>query len=440
MQVAKQARKLVTHLSTTAKASTLGVLLLLLAGSAAQAQTYAVIHNFTGGAEGGRPEAPLTIDQRGNLYGTTYEGGHSAENCNGGCGVVFKMQLSGQSWLFTPLYQFAGGSDGGNPVARVVFGPDGSLYGTTLHAGGVDCANDAGFGCGTVVNLRPKPTNCIAVPCLWTDVVLHRFAGGAGDGAMPVAPVAFDATGNLYGTTLEGGGSSPNCSNGNNSCGTVFELARSNGGWTESVPYSFTGGGDGGNPEGGLVLDRAGNLYSTASVAGAGNGGTVFALVPNGSGWTQDLLYSFTAGGATPYEPEAGLIFDAAGNLYGTTAHGGGAAAVFELMPSNGGWTFSQIYAFGGSRMHQGPLSDLVMDGAGNLYGTAYDLGLHNAGLVYELSPSNGGWIFTDLYDFPGGGGDASPSGVALDANGNLYGTAAFGGTHGWGVVWEITP
>jgi uncharacterized repeat protein (TIGR03803 family) len=256
---------------------------------ATQAQTFTVLHSFSGGLEGGRPEAGLTIDQAGNLYGTTYTGGHTGNECFSGCGIVFKLKPSGQDSLLSPLYRFAGGSDGGNPTARVVFGPDGSLYGTTTNGGGIPCGNDAGLGCGTVFNLKPKPTNCTSVPCLWINTVLYRFAGGIGDGADPLAEVVFDQAGNLYGTTAEGGNSSARCSYGDSSCGTVFQLARANGGWTESVLYSFTGGNDGGNPEAGLILDPAGNLYGTAYNGGSGNGGTVFELTPSGSGWTENV-------------------------------------------------------------------------------------------------------------------------------------------------------
>jgi len=140
----------------------------------------------------------------------------------------------------------------------------------------------------------------------------------------------------------------------------------------------------------------------------------------------------------------AGLIFDQAGNLYGSASSGGSGngGTVFELMPSNGNWNFNLLYSLSGSGgSRNGPLRSLTMDAAGNLYGTTYSDGAYGAGSVFKLKPSNGAWTYTDLYDFTGGDDGANPyGGVTLDANGNLYGTTAFGGASDAGVVWEITP
>ena len=406
----------------------------------APAQTYTVIHNFTGGADGAGPGG-LIIDAGGNLYGAASGGGLSSQNCDGTCGVVFKLKSSGQGWVLTPLYQFQGGSDGTHP-GSVVFGPDGTLYGTTV-SGGVSCPSDTQYGCGTVFNLRPQPSACKSALCPWTESVLYRFAGGSNDGAIPLGQPAFDKAGNFYGATYEGGVYTINCGFGRNWCGTVFELSPSNGGWTESLPYMFTGGNDGANPEAGLTLDAAGNLYGTAVSNGAGEDGTVFALTRSGSDWTENTLFSFTGSNGGAY-PAAGLIFDPAGNLYGTTEFGGnGHGTVFELSPSGSGWTFNQVYAFAGGFGLDGPLAPVLRDSAGNLYGTTFEVGGGaNVGEVFELSPSNGGWTYTVLHYFTDDHGDGGlPSGaLALDAHGNLYGTTSTGGTYQLGTVWEITP
>ena len=422
-------------------AITASLLILLVTAIAAQAQTYTIIHNFTGGADGADPGGGLIIDAAGNLYGTADKGGHSGQNCDGTCGVIFKLKPSGQGWVLTPLYQFEGGSDGSSP-SGVVFGPDGTLYGTTA-LGGVSCPSETQYGCGTVFHLRPQPTACTSALCAWTESVLYRFAGGSNDGAIPVGQLVFDQAGNVYGATYEGGLYTPNCAQ--NWCGTIFELSPSNGGWTESLPYIFTGGDDGANPEAGLTLDAAGNLYGTAEFNGAGGDGTVFELTHSGSGWTNNILYSF-AGGSDGDYPAASLIFDPEGNLYGTTWYGGSGGddgTVFELSPSGGGWTFNQIHAFAGGFGLHGPLAPVVRDSAGNLYGTTYEVGGGgNVGEVFELSPSNGGWTYTVLHYFTDNDGDGGlPAGsLVLDAHGNLYGTTTTGGTDQLGTVWEITP
>ena len=257
----------------------LGILLLLIAIPAAQAQTFTVLHNFTGGADGGQPASALTMDAAGNLYGTASLGGHTADNCYNTCGTVFRLKRTGQSWVLNPLYEFAGGSDGANPAAKVIFGPDGSLYGLTPN-GGSSCPNNTQYGCGTVFNLRPQPTNCVSVFCAWQETVLYRFNGGANDGAVPEGSPTFDHAGNLYGTTFDGGYSNQNaCVFGQGySCGTVFELTRAHGDWAESLLYTFLGGSDGSNPEGGLTFDASGNLYGTTLSNGQYYGGTVFEL------------------------------------------------------------------------------------------------------------------------------------------------------------------
>jgi uncharacterized repeat protein (TIGR03803 family) len=384
----------------------------------ARAQTFTVLHNFTGGQDGANPRAGVTIDGAGNLYGTTYLGGT-------GNGTVYRMKRSGLNWISNPLFSFDEG-DGANPEARVIFGPDGLLYGTTL-SGGSDLL-------GTVFNLKPSPSACKAALCPWTETVLYDFLGYPFDGESPhYGDLIFDRAGNIYGTTADGGFAD---------AGVVYELTPSGSGWTESVLYSFGSfNSDGANPLNGVILDSAGNLYGTTLQGGTSNYGTVFQLRHiAGSNWTEIPLYNFDNGSDGSY-PYAGLIFDQSGNLYGTTSHGGmGYGTVFELLPAGGSWTYSVLYSF------TGPAScasygNLAMDAAGNLYGTRICGGAYGLGSVLKLTPSNSGWTYTDLHDFTGGGDGAGPyCNVTFDANGNLYGTASAGGSERFGVVWEITP
>jgi len=388
--------------------------LLVVPTLAVQAQTLNVLHSFTGGGDGESPSAGLTMDRAGNLYGTAIYGGAT------GNGVVFKLTHSGSSWVLNTLFSFTGGNDGGNPQARVIFGADGSLYSTT-SAGGFQ-------GNGTVFNLRPQASACKSALCPWTETVLYRFQGG-NDGISPAyGDLTFDSTGNLYGTTV--GGGLPSC--GGDTCGIVFKLTRSGGSWTESVLYSFTGGNDGGNPFSGVVLDNAGDLYGTAFYGGASSLGTVYELIPSGGGWTEKTLTDFAAGGGSPV---AGLTFDTQGNLFGTGFVGG---TVFELMPAGGNWNYSLLTTFDG---FDGPFGSLTFDGAGNFYGTNSTGGAYDQGFIFKGSPSGGGWSISDLYDFTGGNDGAFPvSNVIFDSKGNLYGTAFLGGADGAGVVWELTP
>ncbi len=379
--------------------------------AAAQAQTINVLHSFSGQGDGSMPAAGVTLDRAGNLYGTT----------NGGPSTVYKMSHAGSGWILNTLYTFNHPNDPTQVVAGVVFGPDGLLYGTSYEGGQ--------FNLGAVFSLQPPATACKSVSCPWTLTILHNFDGS--DGTHPgYGNLVFDAAGNIYGTTYAGGA---------HVRGTVFKLARSNG-WAESVLYSFTGGGDGGSPYSGVAFDSTGNLYGTTNVGGSAGFGTVYKLSPSAGGWTETTLYSFTGGddGANPF---GGVAIDAQGNLYGTAGRGGadGVGTAWELSPSSGGWAFTLVHSFVGGT-NPGPLATPTLDAAGNIYGTSETNG-KGFGLAFELTPSGGGWNYT-AYDFDGSNGNEPGSSVALDASGNLYGTAPIGGTTGCdcGVVWEITP
>ncbi len=393
---------------------------------AAQAQTYSVIYNFTGGQNGATPMAGLTFDGAGSFYGTANFGGNTGGNCGtSGCGLVYRLTDSISGWVLTPLYSFMGGNDGANPqVAYVVFGPDGSLYSTTYYGGG-PCD---GIGCGTVFKLRPEGPANLHGSSPWTETILHSFTGS--DGAGPVGALIFDHNGNADGATSSGG-----FHNG----GIIYQL-NSSSGWEEVVlyhPYGYPGSG--------LIMDHAGNLYGTTFNGGSDLFGSVYKLTPSGSNWIETDLYDFTNGSDGTY-PQAGVVLDQAGNLYGATSAGGSGhgGTVFELTASNGNWIHSNLYSLtgpGDARLVVGPIGNLVMDAAGNLYGTTLADGAHGYGAVFKLTPSNGGWTYTSLHDFTNGSDGGYPySTLVLDTRGNLYGTASSGGTQGVGVVFEVTP
>lgn len=235
--------------------------LTMLALRSAQAQTYNVVYSFSTAQGGYYPLAGVTVDRSGNLYGTTAYGGFGI-GCSQGCGTAYKLARRGSGWLFTPLYNFRGGSDGGRPRARLVFGPDGILYGTTFE-GGIGCSG----GCGVIFSLRPPAHASPTALASWTETVLHLFAG-VNDGSNPGSgDLVFDQTGNIYGTTTNGGGGF--CPG--QGCGTVYELTHTGGGWTESVLHSFAESGDATEPLGGVVFDQIGRLYGDTLAGGTDN-------------------------------------------------------------------------------------------------------------------------------------------------------------------------
>jgi uncharacterized repeat protein (TIGR03803 family) len=403
--------------------ATLAFLLLMIVGPGAGAQTYKVLHNFTDGSDGGYPDATLTIDRGGNLYGTALLGGRA------NAGTVFKLTRYGSNYIFNPIYNFQGTYDGNGPWGPVIFGPDGTLYGTTIgggYSGGDYCRG----GCGVVFRLRPPLTTPPSPFTPWSESVLHAFQGPPADGDEPIfGSLTLDAAGNLYGTTSSGG---------SGSFGTVYKMTPANGGWTESILYNFAYGPDGQQPQAGVVMDQAGNLYSTTVEGGSGGNGVAYELTPTQYGWQETILHAFNSNdGGLIY---AGLVSDAAGNLYGAASDSGtGGGTIFELSPGSQGWTFAIIYRLSGGGAG-GPHQTLTIDAAGNLYGAAFDDGANGAGMVFKLSQSNGVWSLTDLHDFDFGTAYFPYGGVTLDASGNLYGTTQNGGVYGWGVVWEITP
>jgi uncharacterized repeat protein (TIGR03803 family) len=397
--------------------------------SAQHAPGYSLVYNGFSAATGSSPSGTIALDSAGNIYGTTVEGVNQSTCGDGdGCGTIFKISSTGQQ---TILHTFTSGSYfngvGANGVIRAA---NGTLYGTTLQGGA--------SGVGTVFKLTSSGSYG----------VLHHFTGGATDGSEPSAVVAA-SSGNLYGTTTQGGGTGCSPYPG---CGTIYKVTPSG---TETVLYSFTGGTDGREPGGTAVLDSTGNLYGTASVGGdlscsLGDGegcGTVWELDTSGN---LTVLYSFT-GSTDGAAPSAGVIRDSSGNLYGDTPFGGdlscdpplGCGVVFEI---NSSGNFSVLHTFvGGANDGESPLGALLRDSAGNLYGTAVgggdqsciSTGSGGCGVVFKIANSGGETI---LHTFTGSTTDgAQPRGALIsNGKGTLYGTTQEGGTANGGVIFAV--
>jgi uncharacterized repeat protein (TIGR03803 family) len=408
---------------------------LILASAARATDKEKLLHNFTGGRDGATSAAGLIRDAAGNLYGTTFSGG--VNGCYSGCGVVFELTpTSSSGWKELVLHTFTGGKDGGGPFAALIMDSAGNLYGTTrggtvfklapnksgrwqetvlyTFCSVTNCADGADpwsslifdsagnlygttynggsgtcmSGCGVVFKLTPSPHG-------WKETVLHTFTGGP-DGANPVTGLALGPTGTLYGTTMFGGNRN-NCSGISGytpGCGVVFKLAPTSRGWKWSVMHTFTDGRDGANPAAGLTLDSAGKLYGTTYSGGNVNKcsginkgcGVVFELTPTASGRSKEnVLHAFT-GGTDGGNPQAPVIFDAVGNLYGTTWNGPTTnGVVFELTPTSNGWKENVLHTFNGQD-GANPAAGLTLDSAGNLFSTTYDGGKHGYGVVFELT------------------------------------------------------
>lgn len=401
---------------------------ILSISSAHAGNAYQVLHYFYN-QPASHPGAALVADAQGNLYGTAERSGGGG--CGGGgCGAVFELTRDAAgTWHTTTIHSFTG-PDGANPMGSLIFDSSGNLYGTTSSGG----ANN--FGAVFELSRSGK---------VWDEKVLYSF-GLPPDAGLPTAALIFDAAGNLYGTGAGG------TANG----GAVFTLQPSGSGWNESVIYNFANdptAPGGSAPTGNLVFDTAGSLYGVTVQGGKNEVGIVYELTPSaGDSWTETVLHQFT-NGADGAGPMAGVVFDSSGNLYGTTAAGGdssgfcqspnhGCGTVFELKLSNGNWTFSLLHAFTGFATT--PFSGLVLDAAGNLYGTTWS-GASNKGVAFKMSHSSGGWTYTLLHGFAPQSG-ANPAGALILYQGILYGTTFYGGAAqsggvgGYGVVFSLTP
>jgi uncharacterized repeat protein (TIGR03803 family) len=393
---------------------------LILVSASVAAPQYRVLYAFTGGSDGGGVFAGVVFDKNGRLYGTTIGGGAYRY------GTVFKLkrQPDGQ-WAEKVLHNFNNDPDGQQPVSGLIFDAAGHLYGTATLGG-------AQHG-GTLFEMMPGPGG-------WTFNVAYTFCSqpSCSDGSGPQGGLALDAAGNLYGTafnvfelTSEAGGwtesvlynfcSKPDCIDG-------------------YIPYA------------GLTLDTKGNLFGTTNRGGTYKVGTVFKLrhMPDGT-WKERVLHSFFSFPTDGQIPGVGqLVFDSSGNLYGTTVQGGshgcgavGCGTVFKLTPQpNGHWKEAILHNFRPGKSGYGPGAGVVFDRAGNLYGTTLYGGTEcDCGVVYKLaSKPDGTWTYTVLHRFTGHDGAQPGANLILDDQNRLYGTAITGGPGGYGVVFQITP
>jgi hypothetical protein len=355
----------------------------------AHAQTETVLYNFTGGSDGASPQSNLTSHD-GAFYGTTYGGGL-------GYGTVFELSPNGSGgWNETVLYSFMGGADGYGPTDSVIFDSVGNLYGTTTFS---NVGHDGG---GVVFKLSPAGAGES-----WTETVLCNTVG------LPTSGLIMDPQGNLYGTSQGAG---------------VFELSSSGGGWTEQFIYGET-------LDQGVSMNSAGDLFASA-------GRKMLELSANGEGgWNSDFIHTFPIFNA----PSGTVTFDQANNLYGVLSSGGAKeqGAVYKLSLANGKWTSKLLYSFKGGNDGARPYAGIVFDASGDIYGTTLSGGTYGEGTVFELVPvgkTHYSYKEKILWSFTGADGASPSNSLTLDSAGNLYGTAPNGGSYGYGVVFEVTP
>ncbi|MBV8344721.1 MAG: hypothetical protein JO190_06980 [Candidatus Eremiobacteraeota bacterium] len=350
-------------------------------------------------------------------------------------GVLPRSNASAGTNVFSPeqvLYRFLGGTDGSHPFDGLL-DIAGDFYGTTQGAGS--------GGTGTVFKLSPSIRG-------YSETIVYAFRGGGMDGSGPLGSLIADKSGALYGLTF-GGGPAYN--------GTAFKLTPSGGAYSESVIYFFRGGTDGSNPNGALTNDAAGNLYGTTTAGGANGAGTVFRLTPAGSGYSEEVLYSFK-GGTDGTTPRAGLLAVGSNLLYGTTLNGGGTSCnfsgttgcgtIFRLKLKGGHYVESIAYRFQGGSDGANPYGDLIADPTGAIYGTTgrggntgSACGSSGCGTVFKLTPAGRRFSESIIYRFKGGSDGLGPvAGLIRGSNGAFYGTTLLGGTTNAGTVFVLTP
>jgi len=416
-------------------AAALGAAIPFSALAAPSAQT---IFSFDVGPEGAKPRSGLIMDQAGALYGTTSAGGNTSDCFRvPGCGVVFQMvpPPAGQTAATqTVLYTFTGGADGSAPYGGLLMDSTGALYGTTSQGG----TN----GYGVVFKLTPPAQGMTN----WTETTLLSFANGR-DGATPLGALVQDSAGALYGSTMAGGVS------GFGVIFRLSPPRGKGGDWHETVLHPFRGGNDGGAPVAGLAIDGAGTLYGSTPGYGANGFGVAFSLSPPAAGekvWKETILHAFKNGRDGSY-PQGSFILDQAGAIYGTTSNSGtnatGLGVVFKLIPPRAGklkWFERVLFDFDSlesSAAH--PTGPLAMDGAGALYGTSVAGGAEQMGVLFKLTRPRGAglWTESELEQFNGNGSDgAQPTGgVVVDPAGTLFGTTYVGGEYFYGAVFEVT-
>jgi len=388
----------------------------------ANALTYKILHNFSGGPDGEWPLGGLIADSDGNLFGVTLSGG-GVGGCSAGtgCGTVFKISPKGEEAV---LYAFAGGADGTRPEDSLVRDVIGSLYGVTQE-GGSDCTPGDTSGCGTVFKISPSGAHTI----------LHVFTGGSRDGKGPNGSLILDSVGNLYGTTGYGGGSG--CINGYG-CGTIYKLAPSE---KETLLYRFQGTTDGAQPVAGLLRDSSGNLFGTTYYGGYFGGGfcslygcgVVFELPSGGS---EQVLHAFKQ--SDGYFPDTGLIQDAKGNLYGATYSL--QATLYRLSPAA---KLTTLFKFNDDDANGTlPFGDVLIDTAGDLFVNNNHGGTHiqcdsGCGTLFELTADG---TASPLHEFGDGAQDGYyPARNLLRRGKKIYGVTTYGGKYNMGTVWVLT-
>lgn len=432
-----------TALSRSLAALTVTLLVtFLLMPTAWAAGKYKVIHRFAGGADGKSPQEGLIFDSAGNLYGTTMYGGTS------GLGTAFQLTPNAEGgWTEKVIHNFTA-SDGHYPEAALIFDQSGNLYGSTRWGGFYEY--------GAVFKLTPNADGS------WSESVIFSPNDPTEyDGARLNASLTLDAAGNLYGTTMYGGGGPPY------SGGTVFQLrSTADGGWSPSKLYAFQGNPDGRLPiHTGVVFDTSGNLYGATAYGGIAyptDAGTVYKLAPNADGtWTETVLYRFKEGN-DGNNPVGNLIFGKDGDLYGVTYRGGGygcndptyydgtgCGIIFQMTAQpDGSWKKTTIHKFTG-KDGGNPSGNVIFDAAGNLYGTTNHAGDMSCGLevpplgcgtVFKLAPTSNGWRLKVLHTFHNRPSSHPMGGLVQDTAGNLYGTSSGDDTTTFGSVYEITP
>jgi len=392
--------------------ATFFAVLVALVPTASAAPKFKVLHAFGNGQDGAGTWGSLLLDKKGNVYGTTSGGGLY------GYGTVFELTpKSNGKWSEIILHSFdLNGQDGFESHGSLTFAA-GNLFGTTTGGGA--------YNYGTVFELTPGSGG-------WAETVLYSFGSHQNDGFEPYAGVVLGPAGDLFGTTPH-------------DPGNVFELTPGSDGWTESVIDDFSKHDDGNGPFAGLIVDAAGNLYGTTEYGGVHNLGVVYSLKSAGDGsWKERILHDFCAKGPPNCQDGArpgvgALTMDISGNVYGTTAGGDCCGTVFRLTQANGRWKETILYDFKGGASGYEPGAGVVRDTAGNLYGTTV-YGGSCCGVVFKLSPKeNGKWKYTLLHTFTGYDGAQPDANLILDEKGNLYGTAATGGAYDDGVVFEVT-
>ncbi len=418
------------------------LLITALAGTTlAAAQQENLLYSFQGpsassGEDGANPFGDLIADDHGNLYGTTYGGGICllAHHIAYPCGTVFQLSppaTAGGLWTETVLYEFGTSPlDGSDPAGTLVRDSRGNLYGTTRYSGqdGV-----SGQGCGTFFKLSPPAKK----GGQWTETILYNFQGNDSDGCGPFGTLVADSKGNIFGVTTEGGGTGKT-----DDTGGVFEMsppATEGGSWTESFTRPT---GPGYFPSGGLAIDSHGKLFGVMNAGGAGSAGTVYDIIPPstpGGTWITSTLYEFK-GGTDGSSPAATLRLDGAGRIYGTTFSGGAAnfGTVFRLAPPTNGssWSKTTLYSFQGGSDGRNPQARMVFDAVGHLYGTTVYGGgaaacssFGGCGTIFRLSQQGHAWSEQTVYRFQGPSADGSyPSGLQFH-DGAIYGTTLNGGT-----------